>query len=394
MTKSIQLIAAASTGLAMMGLVGCACSHPVKPAGAMTGPGIQKSEFGAMPDGTPIELYTLRNSHGMEAKIMTYGGIVTSLKVPDKNGNLGDVVLGFDDSKDYTQDSYVAHCPYFGALIGRYGNRIANAKFSLDGNTYTLGANNGPNNLHGGPVGFDKVIWTARPMMTSDGPSLQMIYLSKDGDQGFPGNLSVTAVYTVTEDNALRVTFKATTDKDTICNLTHHSYFNLAGHGTVLDHVVYINADRFTPVDSTLIPTGELQPVSGTPFDFTTPTTIGARINDTNDVQISYGPGYDHNYVLNKSGPGELSLAARVTEPESGRVMEVWTTAPGMQFYSGNSLDGSLTGKGGWTYVQHSGFAMEAQGFPDSPNHPAFPTTELKPGEIYHNTVVYKFSTE
>lgn len=395
MTKPIQILVKASAGLAMAGLVGCASSNTLNPnAGTMSGPTIEKAEFGNMPDGTPIEIYTLRNSHGMEAKIITYGGIVTSLKVPDRSGHPGDVVLGFDDLKSYTEDSYVTNCPYFGALIGRYGNRIGNARFSLDGTTYTLAANNGPNNLHGGPVGFDKVVWTAQPQMTADGPSLQLMYLSKDGDQGFPGNLSVTAIYTVTEDNALRVTFKATTDKDTVCNLTHHSYFNLVGHGTVLDHVVYINADRFTPTDSTQIPTGELRPVAGTPFDFTTPTAIGARIADTNDDQIRYGNGYDHNWVLNKPGSGELSLAARVTEPESGRVMEVWTTAPGLQFYSGNSLKGNLTGKGGWTYVIHSGFAMEPQGYPDSPNHPAFPTTELKPGEIYRHTILYKFSTE
>jgi len=378
----------------MMGLVGCSSTTACKSNGAVTGPTIGKTEFGNLPDGRPIELYTLRNSHGMEATIMTYGGIVTSLKVPDKNGNFGDVVLGFDNSESYTQASYVNACPYFGGLIGRYGNRIAKGQFSLDGTTYTLAANNGVNNLHGGPVGFDKVLWTAQSQMTSDGPSLILTYLSKDGDQGFPGNLSVTATYTVTEDNALRLAFKATTDKDTVCNLTHHSYFNLAGHGTVLDHVVYINADKFTPVDSTQIPTGELRPVAGTPFDFTTPTPIGAHINDTNDDQIRSGPGYDHNFVLNKSRSGELSLAARVSEPESGRVMEVWTTSPGLQFYTGNSLNGTLTGKGGEVYVQRSGFCMEAQAFPDSPNHPEFPSTELKPGEIYQNTIIFKFSTE
>jgi aldose 1-epimerase len=410
MTKTMRLIAHVSAAVAAASLVGCASVSNSGSSGSIT-----EAPFGNMPDGRPIELYTLRNSHGMEAKIMTYGGIVTSLKVPDRNGNFGDVVLGFDNSESYTQDSYVTNCPYFGALIGRYGNRIANGKFSLDGNTYTLAANNGPNNLHGGPFGFDKVLWTAQPYMTKDGPSLQMTYLSKDGDQGFPGNLAVTAVYTITEDNAMKVTFKATTDKDTVCNLTHHSYFNLAGHGTVLNHMVYINADKFTPVDSTLIPTGELRPVAGTPFDFTTPMAIGARIGDLSDDQIKYGNGYDHNFVLNKSKlgalsvstgsglngldmmgakSGQISLAARVTDPESGRVMEVWTTAPGMQFYSGNGLNGTLVGTGSSVYVQHSGFAMEAQGFPDAPNHPDFPTTELKPGEVYRTTIVYTFSTE
>ena len=285
--------------------------------------------------------------------------------------------------------------PIFGALIGRYGNRIAKGKFSLDGNTYTLGANNGPNNLHGGPVGFDKVLWTAQPRMTADGPSLQMTYLSKDGDQGFPGNLAVTAVYTITEDNAMRVTFKATTDKDTVCNLTHHSYFNLAGHGTVLNHVVYINADRFTPVDSTLIPTGELRPVRGTPFDFTTPMAIGARIGDLSDDQIlQYGPGYDHNWVLNKEEPGQLIGRARHRAGERPRDDGLDRPNRECSFTAGNSLNGTLVGKGSWVYVQHSAFAMEPQGFPDSPNHPGFPTTELKPGETYHNTIVYKFSTE
>jgi aldose 1-epimerase len=389
MTKSMRLIAHLSAAVAAAGLVGCSSMTNSSSSGSIT-----EAPDGNMPDGRAIELYTLRNSHGMEATIMTYGGIVTSLKVPDRSGNFGDVVLGFDNSQGYTQDSYVTNCPYFGALIGRYGNRIGGSKFSLDGNTYTLAANNGPNNLHGGPVGFDKVLWTAQPYMTKEGPSLQMTYLSKDGDQGFPGNLAVTAVYTITEDNALKVTFKATTDKDTVCNLTHHSYFNLAGHGTVLNHVVFINADKFTPVDSTLIPTGELRPVKGTAFDFTTPTAVGARIGDMSDDQIKYGNGYDHNWVLTKGGPGLLTMAARVTEPESGRVMTVWTTDPGIQFYSGNSLNGTLVGKGGEVYAQHTGFAMEPQGFPDSPNHPDFPTTELKPGETYHSTIIYKFSTE
>jgi aldose 1-epimerase len=290
--------------------------------------------------------------------------------------------------------SYAKASPYFGALIGRYGNRIANGRFSLDGHEYNVVTNNGANCLHGGPEGFDKRVWNVvKADIGSDGPQLKLTYLSKDGEEGFPGNLSVTAVYTVTKDNALKVQFTATTDKDTVCNLTHHSYFNLRGSGDNLDHVLYINADKFTPVDSALIPTGELRPVAGTPFDFLTPTAVGARINNTNDDQVKFANGYDDNWVLNKQG-NELSLAARVSEPTSGRVMEVWTTAPGMQFYTGNFLDGSLTGKGGWVYQFRDALAMEPQGFPDSPNHPSFPTTELKPGETYHNTILYKFSTE
>jgi aldose 1-epimerase len=385
--KKIQLLLLAAAGLGAACLVGCATmSH--------SNSSITKADFGKTPDGTPVEIYTLKNSRGAEARIITYGGIVQSLSVPDKNGRLDDVVLGFDNLDGYMNPAYVKASPYFGALIGRYGNRIGGAKFTLDGNTYTLAPNNNGNTLHGGLKGFDKVVWTAvNADVGPDGPQLALNYLSKDGEEGFPGNLNVTAVYTLTEDNALKVEFTATTDKDTVCNLTHHSYFNLRGSGDILDHVVYINADKFTPVDSTLIPTGELRPVAGTPFDFRTPTAIGARINDTNDDQIKFANGYDDNWVLNKQG-NELSLAARVSEPASGRVMEVWTTTPGLQFYTGNFLDGSLTGKSGWVYQFRNAFAMEPQGFPDSPNHPDFPTTELKPGETYHNTILYKFSTE
>jgi aldose 1-epimerase len=386
--KKIQLIMLAAAGLGAACLVGCASM--TKSNGT-----ISKAAFGQTPDGTPVEIYTLRNRNGMEARIMTYGGIVTSLKVPDKNGNLGDVVLGFDDLDGYVNAAYQKAMPYFGALIGRYGNRIANGKFSLDGTEYTLPINNAPNTLHGGPKGFDKVVWTAEAAKVgANGPELELTYLSKDGEEGFPGDLTVHATYTVTEDNALQVKFKATTDKDTVCNLTHHSYFNLAGGGDILDDVVYINADKFTPVDSGLIPTGELRPVAGTPFDFLTPTAIGARINDTNNEQIKFANGYDDNWVLNKTSPGELSLAARVYDPTSGRTMEVWTTAPGMQFYTGNFLDGTLTGKGGWVYKFRDALAMEPQDFPDAPNHPDFPSSELKPGETYHSTIIYKFGTK
>jgi aldose 1-epimerase len=386
--KKMQLATLALAGLGTACLVGCASMS--KSHGT-----ISQAPFGKTPDGTPVEIYTLRNSKGMEATIMTYGGIVTSLKVPDKNGNFGDVVLGFDNLDGYVNAAYQKAMPYFGALIGRYGNRIGGGKFSLDGQEFNVITNNGANCLHGGPQGFDKRVWTVEDAKIGEhGPKLELTYLSKDGEEGFPGNLTVHATYTVTEDNALEVKFKATTDKDTLCNLTHHSYFNLRGSGDILDHVVYINADKFTPVDSGLIPTGELRPVAGTPFDFLTPTAIGARINNTNEEQISFANGYDDNWVLNKKTPGELSLAATVTEPTSGRVMEVWTTTPGMQFYSGNFLDGTLTGKGGWVYQFRDAFAMEPQDFPDSPNHPNFPSTELKPVETYKNVIVYKFSTE
>ncbi len=382
MNKIIQLITVTSLGLFAACLTGCNTMSNT-PKGNIT-----KADFGQTPAGEAVELYTLTNSHGMTATIMNYGGIVTSLKVPDKNGQLGDVVLGYDNLEGYLKSS-----PYFGALIGRYGNRIAHGKFSLDGVEYTLATNNGVNSLHGGLKGFDKQVWTARALPTANGPALILTYVSRGGEEGYPGNLYVTAIYTVTEDNALRLDFTATADRDTVCNLTHHSYFNLRGSGDVLDHVVYINADTFTPVDSTLIPNGELYPVAGTAFDFRTPTPIGTRINNTNDEQIKLGGGYDHNWVLNKQG-NELSLAARVSEPTSGRTLEVWTTEPGTQFYTGNFLDGSITGKGGWTYQKRDAFCFEPQHFPDSPNHPNFPTTELKPGETYKNTIIYQFSVK
>ena len=382
MKKSSFLLTVALISVSAACFTGCAFMSQ-NPQGTLT-----HSRFGQLPDGTPVELYTLRNRHGMEAQIMTYGGIVTSLKVPDRHGKLDDVVLGYD-----TLDAYLKSTPYFGALIGRYGNRIAKGQFSLDGVTYTLATNNGVNALHGGLKGFDKVMWTARPLPTANGPSLILTYVSRNGEEGYPGNLLVTAVYSVTEDNALKVEFTATTDRKTVVNLTHHSYFNLRGSGDVLGHIVTIPADRFTPVDSGLIPTGELRPVAGTPFDFTTPSAIGARIGQTQDEQIVLGQGYDHNWVLNKQG-SELSLAAKVHEPLTGRTMEVWTTEPATQFYTGNFLDGTLVGKGGWAYQRRNGFCFEPQHYPDSPNHPAFPSTELKPGDIYSNTIIYKFRAE
>ncbi|NGO40362.1 galactose mutarotase [Limisphaera ngatamarikiensis] len=361
-------------------------------SGCATGPSarasITRAPFGVTRDGQPVEVFTLRNANGVEARIINYGGTVLSLKVPDRNGQFGDVVLGFDTLAEYEQKS-----PYFGCLIGRYGNRIAGGRFTLNGVTYQLATNDGPNHLHGGIKGFDKRVWKVeRAEVTPQGPQLVLSYLSPDGEEGYPGNLHVTATYTLTKDNGLRLDYRATTDKDTIVNLTQHSYFNLAGHGDILGHVVYLNADRFTPVDATLIPTGELRPVEGTPFDFRKPTAIGARIQQ-DDEQLRYGRGYDHNWVINKK-PGELALHARVVEPTTGRVLEVLSTEPGLQFYSGNFLDGTLKGKYGQVYAHRSGFCMEPQHFPDSPNKPHFPSVVLKPGQEYRNTIIYRFSVQ
>jgi aldose 1-epimerase len=336
--------------------------------------------------GELTETYLLRSA-GIEAVITNYGGTVMSLRVPDARGVMGDIVLGYERAQDYAKAS-----PYFGCLIGRYGNRIAKARFALDGIAYRLAANNGENSLHGGIKGFDKVVWNARPVQSDLGPALELRYLSKDGEEGFPGNVEVTARYTLTSDRALRLDFAAATDKKTIVNLTHHSYFNLAGFGDVLGHEVLLCARHFIPVDASLIPTGELRPVAGTPFDFTTPTAIGARI-DGDDQQLRLAGGYDHNWVIDKP-LGELGLVARVHEPTSGRTMDVLSTEPGAQFYTGNFLDGSITGKRGQCYSRRSGFCIEPQHFPDSPNQPSFPTVVLAPGETYKNTIIYKFSTE
>ncbi|MCL4296866.1 MAG: galactose mutarotase [Anaerolineae bacterium] len=333
-----------------------------------------------------MDIFTLTNKNGLSTKITNYGGIVMSLHVPDKAGHLGDVVLGFDDVEEYLKPH-----PYFGALIGRYGNRIADGKFTLEGKDYILAQNDGPNSLHGGLKGFDKVIWDAKPLDTPDGSALELTYLSQDGEEGYPGNLLVKVIYTLTQDDALRIDYTATTDETTVINLTHHSYFNLvgAGNGDILDHDLLLNAAHFTPIDETLIPTGEIKPVAGTPFDFTRPAKIGLRINQ-DDQQLKFGLGYDHNWALN-SADGVLALAARVSEPGSGRIMEVWTTEPGIQFYSGNFLDGSNTGKGGKVYQYRSGFCLETQHFPDSPNQPNFPSTTLKASQTYTSTTVYKF---
>jgi aldose 1-epimerase len=348
--------------------------------------GVAAVPFGKSDDGIAITLYSLRNRQGMEARIMTYGGIVVSLTAPDRHGHYADVVLGHD-----TLAGYLKASPYFGALIGRYGNRIANGKFDLDGKTYSLETNNGPNALHGGIRGFDKRVWTVAKLQTTlVGPQITLTYLSKDGEEGYPGNLSVSATYTLMNENALRLEYRATTDRDTVVNLTQHSYFNLRGQGDVLGHIVQINAHTFTPVNETLIPTGELRAVAKTPFDFRTPTAIGARL-DAEDEQLKWGKGYDHNWVTDDP-LGELKVQSTVYEPETGRVLEVLSAEPGLQFYSGNFLDGSITGKGGWVYAFRDGFCMEPQHFPDSPNHPQFPSVVLRRGDTYHNTIIYRFS--
>lgn len=349
-------------------------------------PNVTQKPFGTV-DSQAVQLYTLRNASGAEATITNYGGIVVSLLVPDRTGKKVDVVLGYDDLAGYIKTT-----PYFGALIGRYGNRIAQGKFTLDGKTYNLAVNDGANTLHGGLKGFDKVVWSGRPVESKLGAALELTYLSKDGEEGYPGNLSVTAVYTLTNDNSLRVEFTAHTDKPTVANLTHHSYFNLAGGGDILDHLVTINADRFTPVDKGLIPTGELRPVEGTPFDFRQATTIGARIK-ADDAQLKAGGGYDHNWIVNQKVAGELGLQARIECPRSGIVLEVSSTEPAVQFYSGNFLDGTITGKQGQVYAHRTGFCFEPQHYPDSPNQPAFPSTVLRPGQTYRNTIIYHFST-
>jgi aldose 1-epimerase len=346
---------------------------------------MNKTIFGKTPDGQAIDLYTLTNRNGMKVTITNYGGRVVSLLVPDRTGKVADVVLGFDDLS-----GYLAQNPYFGALVGRYANRIAGGEFSLDGVEYHVPKNDGSNALHGGIRGFDKKVWTARDV-SKENPSLELTYLSKDGEEGYPGNLSVKVIYTLTESNELQIDYTATTDKDTVLNLTNHSYFNLAGQGNgdILNHQLMINADRFTPINSTLIPTGELRPVDGTPFDFRKPVAIGARINNANE-QLKFGKGYDHNFVVNHKDGG-LVLVARVADPESGRVMEVLTTQPGVQLYTGNFLDGTIRGKGGKVYGYRSALCLETQHFPNSPNQPKFPSAELKPGKTFHETTIYKF---
>jgi aldose 1-epimerase len=349
-------------------------------------PSLKKESFGKTPDGKKVELYTLTNSNGVEARIITYGGIVVSLKVPDRNGRLEDVVLGFDSLEDYVKKN-----PFFGTITGRYANRIAKGRFTLNGVEYKLAVNNGENHLHGGLKGFDKVIWKARPRQAMNGVGLELTYRSRDGEEGYPGNLSVTVTYLLTNNNELRIDYSATTDKDTVINLTNHSYFNLAGagNGDILKHEVIINADQVTPVDAGMIPTGQLALVKGTPLDFTVSHAIGERIDSDNE-QIVLGKGYDHNFVFSNYD-GSLRQQVTVYEPSTGRVMQVLTTEPAVQLYTGNFLN-NLTGKGGRTYLRRYGFCLETQHYPDSPNKPDFPSVVLKPGATFKSTTMYRFS--
>ena len=347
---------------------------------------ISKRDFGLTAGGASVDLFTLHNSRGMEARICTYGGIVTTLTAPDRSGEYSDVILGYD-----SLDKYLENTPYFGAIIGRYGNRIAKGRFRLDGRNFSLARNDGENALHGGQQGFDKVVWQVESFgQSARGPTLILSYLSKDGEEGYPGNLDVVAVYTLTDDNELWVDFEATTDRITIVNLTHHLYFNLRCRDDILGHQLQINASRYTPVTAELIPTGELRAVAGTPFDFREARRIGEQI-DCSDEQIGLAHGYDHNWVID-AAPGVLSRSATVHEPESGRLLDVFSTQPGLQFYTGNFLDGTILGKQGWCYQRHSGFCLEPQHFPDSPNRAEFPTVVLRPGRKYKSTIGYRFT--
>ena len=350
---------------------------------------IEETTFGEMPDGTKVKKFTLKNNVGMEVDVITYGGIITRWTAPDKQGEFEDIVLGFDNL-----DQYLDGNPYFGALIGRYGNRIAGGQFSLDGETYKLATNDGDNHLHGGEKGFDKVVWNAEPKTTDEGATLELTYTSKDGEEGYPGKLDVKVTYTLTDDNALDIQYEAVTDKPTVVNLTQHSYFNLSGQLSkpVLDHNIYLNADTYLPVDGGLIPTGELRKVAGTPFDFTEPKLIGKEIEAENE-QLGLGLGYDHCWVLNE-GKDNFRLAASAYHEKTGRFMEVYTNEPAIQFYSGNFLDGTLPAKGGGTYVKRSGFCLETQHYPDSPNQSDFPSVRLNPGEKYTSRTMYKLSTK
>ena len=361
------------------------CTTPEPPVEA----GIQSRSFGTLPDGREVTIYQVTSPTGMVMEVTNYGGIITRLTAPDRDGKFEDIVLGYDKL-----DGYLEETPYFGAIIGRYGNRIGKGQFTLDGETYTLAQNNGENHLHGGIQGFDKVLWNAEPFSMGNEYGIVFSYESPDGEEGYPGNLSVKVTYLLTADNRVIFSYQATTDKATPVNLTQHSYFNLAGSSSdsILDHELMLAADHFTPIDAGLIPTGEIRPVAGTPFDFTTPTPIGERIN-ADDEQIDFGLGYDHNWVLSDM-TSAMRLAARVHEPTSGRVMEVLTEEPGIQFYAGNFLDGAITGKGGNVYEYRSGFCLETQHFPDSPNQPSFPSTILRPGETYQTRTIYAFTTD
>jgi aldose 1-epimerase len=344
-------------------------------------PGVQQTNFGRLPDGSAVSLFSLNNSNGLIARVTDYGTIITELRVPDSRGNLADIVLGFDNVEQYLKGH-----PYFGCTVGRVANRIAKGKFMLNGQTYTLAINNGPNHLHGGLKGFDKVLWTASPQSDA---SVKFAYTSPDGEEGYPGKLDVSVLITLTDANELQIDYTAVTDRPTPVNLTNHSYFNLAGAGDILSHELLLAADGYTPTDATLIPTGEIRPVQGTPMDFRRPQPIGSRIAQLEGEE----PGYDSNYVIKRAG-NSLALAARVHEPRSGRIMEVHTTQPGVQLYTANYLDGSLIGKGGIVYQRHSAFCLETQHYPDSVNHPTFPSVILRPGHTYRHTTVHKFSTQ
>lgn len=370
--------------LALTALAAACGSEPSSPVVQDPEPRLTTVPFGQTADGVGIALITLRNAKGIRVRLMTLGGTVLSIETPDRTGTMGDIVLGFDTATPYFDKS-----PYFGCIIGRYCNRIAKGRFTLDGTTYVLATNNGENHLHGGTKGWDKAVWRAEEFNNTSGSGVKLTHVSKDGDEGYPGTVTATVTYTLADDNRLIVDFRATTDKPTIVNLTQHSYFNLAGRGDILSHELTIPADRYTPIDPTSIPTGELAPVQGTPFDFRTATPIGARIGAA-DPQLKNGLGYDHNWVLNRTGPG-LALAARVVEPTSGRTLDVHSTEPGVQFYSGNFLDGTITGKRGQVYAHRSGFCLEPQHFPDSPNRPSFPSTVVRPGETYTSQTVLTF---
>jgi len=371
--------------LLLLATSACAFAAPAAP--------VTMKSFGQLPDGRETKIYTLKNASGFQADIADYGGTIVRLLAPDRAGKLADVTLGFNSVTPYPKDS-----PYFGALIGRVGNRIAGGKFTLDGKAYTLATNNSPGDmpchLHGGKVGFDKVIWAAEPTTRDGQPALRLRYVSADGEEGYPGKLTVEVLYSLTSDNGLRMDYTATTDKATPINLTNHAYFNLAGEGkgTILGHELTVRAKRYTPVNAGLIPTGKIVPVAGTPFDFTTPHTIGERI-EAKDEQLKFGGGYDHNFVLDSSN-GSLALAATVRDPASGRILEVLTTEPALQFYCGNFLDGKLTGKSGATYVFRGAFCLESQHSPDSINQPSFPSSVLRPGQTYKSTTVYRFSAK
>jgi aldose 1-epimerase len=375
--SAILLLLGVSLGLLGGGIAGAA--EPAAPTRSLT-----KMNYGKLPDGTPVELYILRNGD-LTVSVMTYGAIVTKIVVPDRSGKPDDVTLGFD-----TLEGYLGPHPYFGATVGRVANRIAGARFTLGNREYRLAANNGPHSLHGGRKGFDKVVWKAEPVESDEGPSVRMSYRSPDGEEGYPGNLDVSVTFTATSDRALRIDYVATTDQSTPVNLSNHTSFNLGGQTTknILEHELMIEADRYTPVDATLIPTGELAPVAGTPMDFTRPTPIGQRIEEVGGEPT----GYDHNYVL-RSGGKTLALAARAFDPATGRILEMLTTEPGVQFYTGNFLDGTITGKGGIVYRKHHGFCLEAQHFPDSVHHPQFPSVILEPGSTYRQTTIYRFLT-